>query len=477
MNDVTSLLTVLRNAYLAGVASVLPEALVPKLVKRLGNNLKVGQTVHPLNSNCYIIGFGKAVINMVKPVEDILRNADGSSHLLDGVISVPYGIQNTIKDCNLLPDKSSKVRVYEGAKNNMPDEHALTATREIITLVEALKSSDLIIALISGGGSALLTLPKPPVTLEEKQNIIQTLNRAGADITELNTVRKLLSEVKGGNLALKTRARIITLILSDVINSPLGIIASGPTVPNEDTREDLTKIFSKYDIQMPPSVMQALSDYKPSCTDDFGHVSNFLMGDNNVALDAARKSIQTSLGEECCTVVVSSSLRGEASSVAETMAMLCHLILKGYDKCARENLISTPEFDEEKMSVEKRFDFQGISFAQLISSLFVSDADQLISDIGSSIVARKPCCLLFGGETTVRVVGTGIGGRNQEMVLAMMIHLHKVLHDEQLSGHVAFVSAGTDGIDGPTDAAGAGTYWTPQESYLYAHTEKASQPD
>ncbi|KAF2362344.1 MOFRL domain [Trinorchestia longiramus] len=475
MRDTTTSLNALRNAYLAGVSSVLPNVLVPKYVKRDGDTLIVGETTHFLNNNVYIIGFGKAVINMVRPVEEILRNSDGSSHLVRGVISVPHRIRDIIQDSSLLPDQSSKVQIYEGAENNLPDENANYAAQIIVSSIENLAERDLLITLISGGGSALLPLPKSPVTMLEKQEMVKKLSSAGADIVELNTVRKTLSDVKGGKLALKTRAKVVTLILSDVINSPLDIIASGPTFPNKDPPGAALDVLTKYKIDAPSSVMEVMLDHKPIEAAQLRHVTNYVIGDNNLALNAAQNFLQTVFGENC--FIVTASLQGNASDIGKSLALLSQIILTGYKQgtlgdCTQFQTKPKATMDSAGKFIEPIESKSEIVFENLLESLHVRDSSAFLRNLARCVSDKKPCCILFGGETTVKVTGTGTGGRNQEMVLAFTVHIEQLLSESQPAGTVGFVSAGTDGIDGPTDAAGASTFWTAKEN-LYKEAQLA----
>ena len=274
-----------------------------------------------------------------------------------------------------------------------------------LKILELLKSADertLVICLISGGGSALMPAPSEGITLEEKQETTRLLLECGANIVELNAIRKHFSQVKGGGLARAAfPARVVALMLSDVIGDPLDVIASGPTVPDTSTFKTCQEIVDKYDLgdQIPPSVQDRMQEGlagripdTPKPGDEaLERCQNVVVGSNGLAVSAA-KDRATELGYN--TMVLSTRLEGEAREVAHV-----------YSAVAKEVLTS-----------------------------------------GQPVPA--PACVIAGGETTVTVRGSGKGGRNQEIALAGAL---------QLAGWdgVVLFSGGTDGTDGPTDAAGA----------------------
>lgn len=394
----------LRGAYQSAVRAVLPQLLIPKYIRRTGDTLLVGKDTLRLNRNVHVVGFGKAVINMVKPIEDILKIDEKTSHLVSGVLSVPVGLRSSVKDANLLPDKNSPIQIYEGALHNVPDEAAYIAAKRILDLAVCLRPDDLLIVLISGGGSALFPIPMYPFDLAEKQELVKQLSNAGADIVELNTVRKALSAVKGGKLATKTKARIISLILSDVVNSPLDIIASGPTVPNTDNPQKTLNVLRKYNIKIPATVHEVLSNQAKANHKDWSHVTNYIIGDNSTALLGAAQYLKSNQSSGNTTVkIVSSALIGNSAEVGRSLAELGHLVSLGYTG--------------EHIDIN----------TTLLTDLCVEDETEFVEIVNLCVADRVPLCLLFGGETTVRVRGTGHGGRNQEMVLAAAIHLNQVM--------------------------------------------------
>jgi len=335
-----------------------------------------------------LIGFGKAASLMSKAIEDNLGDL-----LAGGIIVTKYGH-------SVLGDRNSKIITYE-AGHPLPDENGLKATQEIVRALKEADENTLVICLISGGGSALLVAPYRDITLAEKQEVTGMLLKAGADIYELNTVRKHISAVKGGRLAEAAQpAAIISLILSDVMGDRLDMIASGPTVPDKTTYDDAQNVLRKYKLEnrLPASVaeiigkgIRGLMPETPRDDDPvFQRVRNIIIGSNKIAADAARKAAEL-LGYR--TTVISTELSGEASIVARELA-------------------------------RKAIDFK------------------------KALATGGKACLIAGGETTVKVRGNGKGGRNTELALVFGMEI------KGLPG-ITFLSAGTDGTDGPTDAAGA----------------------
>lgn len=285
-----------------------------------------------------------------------------------------------------------------GAGHPIPNADGLKAARKIAKTVRAAKADELILALISGGASALLPMPPPSITLEDKRNATQLLLTSGADIHEINTVRKHLSELKGGGLArLAYPAALQVLILSDVLDNDPGTIASGPTAGDLTTFSDAKGVFLRRGIweQIPNSIQAHLDRGCDGLIDEttlpedeiFRDVSNTIVGSNLISLDSICQSAK-SAGYD--VQIVSKALTGEARSVAEKFLMR------------------------------------------------------------ASAPIERPTAFVAGGETTVTVRGSGLGGRNQEMALTFAIDADSRFNN--LSW--VFLSGGTDGIDGPTDAAG-----------------------
>ncbi|XP_003743581.1 glycerate kinase [Galendromus occidentalis] len=393
----------IRIIFRAAVRSVDPKVLVRKNVRIVDKELgfKVGSfegPVYRVKHNIYICGFGKAVAPMAAQLQELFR-----PHVEKGVISVPSGFtefSEKLEKRRWLPEHP--IEVIEGAAGNIPDENSLEASGKIVKLIKGLSENDILFVLISGGGSALCPMPKPPLTLSEKRQIIQHLSKAGATIQELNKVRIRLSALKGGKLLKHTKAQVISLILSDIVGDPLDLIASGPTVESRISSTDAIEVLEKYDFKI-SETLRGVIETEP---DDrvCSSFSNHLIGSNRVALDAAKLSAK-SYGFH--TIVATDRLTGEAREVAKKIVK----IVDG--DCSGLGLSAAVE--EELRSLPK----------------------------------DTPICVLFGGETTVTVTGEGKGGRNLEMALAAGMALEEQQKD------VVFLSGGTDGIDGPTDVAGA----------------------
>ncbi|KAK3922062.1 Glycerate kinase [Frankliniella fusca] len=417
-----------KAAFLAAVSAVKPAHLIENAVQINGRIMTVKGTDFQLKQPCYVIGFGKAVLEMALTMEKKLGNL-----MKKCIISVPVGIQ----EIQPIPS-DTKVEILQGAANNLPDKLAEDNARRILKVVKDLQKDDTLIVLISGGGSALLPLPLEPLTLEEKLQVIKKLANAGADILQLNCVRKCLSAVKGGGLAAAAQpATVISLILSDVIGDPVDFIASGPTASNKDSPTAAWDIICKFQLQnsIPKSVESCLlSSYsKPRNLEGKG-VYNILIGNNSVAITAAKNSL---VGLNYSVCILSSSIQGNVSRVAllysQLACRICKVLLK--KEC---NL------------------FEGLEEEFLLSSEAEDDLKKAIYNSSST----RGLCLIAGGETTVKVTGTGKGGRNQELALRFAEELKKVSTGDEYANRfsISLLSAGTDGIDGPTNAAGAFGY-------------------
>lgn len=332
-----------------------------------------------------VVGAGKASGAMAAAAEEALGD-----RVADGVVAV--------KDGHLAPTR--RVRLLE-AGHPVPDRRGAEAARAIRDLASTASADDLVLVLVSGGGSALTPAPAPPITLEEKQSLTRLLLRAGANINQLNAVRKHCSTLKGGQLARAAApARVQALLLSDVIGDALDVIASGPTAPDASTFAEAMGILARFDIrdQVAPSIVARLQQgmlgaipETPKPGDPlFERVGNLVIGNNALVVDAAAAAARE-LG--LVPHVLTRSLEGEAGEVGRRFAAMARDIREGRGPVA------------------------------------------------------PPCCVIAGGETTVTVRGQGSGGRCQELALAAAIEL------EGVPG-VVVLAAGTDGSDGPTTAAG-----------------------
>ena len=372
----------------AGLQAVIPGAGIKRFCQLDGEILTVDGEKYDLGrfAEILVIGAGKAGAPMAKAIEEILGD-----RISAGFVTVKY---NHLEELH-------KIKIQE-AGHPIPDQNGLDGAQAIYQLATLADKNTLVFCLISGGGSSLLPLPVAGVTLEDKQKTTRALLACGATIHEINTIRKHLSIIKGGGLAKAVYpATLITLILSDVVGDDLDSIASGPCVPDSKTFFDCRAIFKKYSIEneIPPSVLSYIESgitgqvaETPKAGQDFFRKNqNVIIANNYNALSKAKEKAEE-LGYN--TVLLSSMLEGETRDVAAN-----HIAI------ARE-----------------------------------------IQLHGQPV--QQPACLLSGGETTVKIQGSGKGGRNQEFTLAAAV---KMVGME----NITVLSAGTDGTDGPTDAAGA----------------------
>lgn len=415
--------THLSQIFHQAVIAVRPENLLLNTVRVDKNQLIVNGRSCEISKHVYVIGFGKAVLGMAVQLEKILGTA-----LTSGIATVPDGIFEQFASLpEFLPSASSRIRFIEGAKDNLPDLAAYNGAVKIRNLVTTIDEGNILIVLISGGGSSLLPLPRHPITLEEKLALIKSLGKAGATIIEINTVRKKLSELKGGRLALLgRRTNIISLILSDVVGDPLDFIASGPTVRNVDESDAALRIVQKYHLLefVSDSVREVLTSKEATSsvpTSQFDWVHNVIIGNNKLASQAAAEHARN-LGYQAVILTVSIS-----SDVKTLSVWYAHLV---------KSILSKSESDLRSSFEEAR----RTEYADLVDVERVLNFD-----------LRRPICLIGSGEPTVVVRGNGKGGRNQELALRFSLELSRL----KVSKHVTFLAAGTDGIDGPTDAAGA----------------------
>lgn len=378
-----------RAIYLAAVQGVQANVLL--------NNVKWEELAdRPLGDyrRVVVTGMGKAAMAMAWEVE---KRFD--EHISEGCVVVPRGYSDTLP----FPFKRpQKINVLE-AGHPVPDATSEDAAQVLLELADRCTADDLFIVLISGGGSALTTCFAPGISLEEGQKMVQLLLRCGADIRELNTVRKHISLLGGGRLARQAApAETIALAISDVVGDDLSVIASGPTVGDPTTYDDALRVLRKYDLwdEAPESVRMYLMAGKqdvsletPKPRDPvFSHVKTRLIGTNRDALKAACREATR---RQYDVKIHDAWVEGEAREAGKKLA------------------------------------------------------GEMLEDNDA-----RPVCHLWGGETTVTVRGKGVGGRNQEVALGSAFTLDGV--DQK----VLLMSGGTDGIDGPTDAAGA--YATPQ---------------
>ena len=377
------------NCIEAALSAVDPRNAVYRTVKVEGKTLIIKNLKFDLDSigNIYVIGGGKASGAMAEAIENILGDL-----IKEGVVNVLKGTEKRFR--------VKRIKLV-GASHPIPSEIGVSGVKEMLKIAEKAGENDLVIVLISGGGSALMPMPAPPITLEEKKKVTQLLLKSGATINEINAVRKHISGFKGGQLARAIYpATTVALIISDVVGDPLDTIASGPTAPDTTTFRDAHRVLTFYNIinDVPKSVRERIEKglrgeipETPKPGDKiFERVHNIIIANNKTACRAAEEKARE-YGAN--TMILSTFIEGEARHVGTVLAGIAREIHK---------------FNEP---------------------------------------IRRPAVIIMGGETTVTVTGSGKGGRNQELVLSSAIRIRG------LKG-TAIVSIGTDGIDGVTDAAG-----------------------
>lgn len=380
-NDATAI-------FYKALQAVEPGAAVKRYCKLEGQHFIVAEWVYDLAryKNLFIIGAGKASAPMAAAMENIL-----GKRISSGIIIVKYNHIGDLSQVNLIE-----------AGHPLPDENGQQGADAILNLAKNADKNDLVLCLISGGGSALMPLPSHSLTLKDKQDTIKVLLSCGATIHDINAIRKHTSMIKGGRLARAAYpATLVSLILSDVVGDDLDVIASGPTVPDSSTFSHCLEIFHKYNIikKIPENIVNHIESgvsgkvtETPKTGDPaFDKTRNLIVGSNIESLKAAKQKAE-SLGYE--VLVLSSMIEGETRHIAHVHGAIAKEIIK----------------------------------------------------TGNPL--PPPVCILSGGETTVTLTGKGLGGRNQEFALAAAI-------DIAARESVVVLSGGTDGTDGPTDAAGA----------------------
>jgi len=405
-----SLLHDAENIYKAALASVDPARLVESHVSREGSRISAGGETYDLKDyeKVFMVAFGKSAFPMARSLAKIL-----GGRLTKGIVISPGA------------DRFPSAGVtFVRASHPSPDAGSVRAGKKVMSLAKAAGGKDLIFMLVSGGGSSLLALPAKGIPLKDKRAVGDRLIKAGADIQQLNTVRKHISGIKGGRLAKAAYpASIVSLVISDVIGDDLGTIASGPAHWDPTTFKSARRVLKKFGIweTCPPAVAEYIAkgvrgeaSETPKKDDPwFLNVRTHIIGDNKTALDSAEKAARQAGFQ---TMRLASADSGEARVAA-----------KDYIR----------------------------EFRRLL---------------GDPAIHKAPTCMLAGGELTVRVRGRGKGGRNTEFVLAALNEIQKGenLHyfgspvegpagnrTVAVLGDWLILSMGTDGIDGPTDAAGA----------------------
>lgn len=378
----------------AAVAAVEPEELVRRFLEANPELLEVTGEIR-------LAGIGKAASAMARGARGVLEG-----RLAGGVLIVPEGSEG---------EASGEGLEVFGGGHPVPNETGVRGAREVLGLAEGLGEDDLLLCLVSGGGSALMTLPPEGVSLDDLQRTTEALLRAGATIGELNCVRKHLDRLKGGRLARAAApGRVLALVLSDVVGDPLDVIASGPVSPDPTTFEDAIRVLERQGVgsaEGPTGVPAAVREHL-----ERGH-----------------------RGQE-------DESPGPGNPVFETVA--AHVV--GSNRLAAEGALA---------EAERR------GYAPLLLSTMITgearEVGRVLAALGTEVLRSgslisPSACLVAAGETTVTVTGAGRGGRNQEVALGAAVALDELLRgDPDAAGRILVASLGTDGIDGPTDAAGA----------------------
>lgn len=379
----------IREIFDAGVRAADPRKAILKSCawNAAHDRFVIGERTYDLHGRRILIaGIGKAACPMAAAMEDLL-----GSRIEKGLVIT--------KDGHTVPLKRIEIRE---AAHPVPDERGMQASEDLLALIRDAGEDDVIIFLISGGGSSLMILPSPGISLGDTQAVTKILLESGATIKEINVIRKHLSRIKGGQFARTVYpATLLSLVISDVIDDELDVIASGPAVPDGSTFADCVFILNKYRImeKIPASVRERLEKGAKGDIEEtpkqgdcvFTNVSTHVVGTSGLSLQAARDA---AVSRGYNAMILSSCIKGETREVAVVHAAILR---------------------EVKMS-------------------------------GNPITA--PACIISGGETTVTVRGPGLGGRNMEFVLAAALEIEGI-------DNVAVLSGATDGTDGPTGAAGA----------------------
>ena len=402
----------------AGVAAVKPHRCIDEVWSTHSLNLAIFERI-------LVVGGGKAGAAMAAALEDSLHKQKIDLQRVHGWVNVPNETVCPTKRIHLHPSRPMGV--------NHPTKEAWSGTLAMLDLVERAGPNDLLVCLISGGGSALLCAPVPGISLEEKQLVTKLLHRCGASIQEMNAVRKHLSRIKGGGLArtwlqsAPSPRPLLSLIISDVIGDPLDVIASGPTAVDPTTFADALAILEQYQLmsQVPETVLHYLQAGQ--------------LGEQSDAYPETMKQMPVN---------------------AQGQPVIWNLIVANSEKAAR----AAKEHAEQ------------LGYVVLNEGIQQGDTASYAQSVARQIRAlkaqsfAKSLCILSTGETTVKLPHQhGLGGRNQEWVLALIAELGE--HDMR---HVTVLSGGTDGEDGPTDAAGA---WADATLIHNAHSVKLDPLD
>ncbi|WP_457640790.1 glycerate kinase type-2 family protein [Persephonella sp.] len=368
------------NIFLKSIEAVHPKNIIPENLSVKDRTIYIQNKSFPIKDRLFIFGSGKASIEMAKAVENIL-----SEHIAGGTVVCNY------------TQKLKKIKAIEGS-HPVPTEKSIKAGGILIEEISKLSEKDFFIYLLSGGSSALIEKPIDPITLEDFRKTTELLLKNSIPIEEINVIRKHISQIKGGRLGKKTKARGIVLVLSDVVGDDLFTIGSAPLYYDRSTYKDAYNILKKYHLldEIPDSVKQVILNGVEGKIEDTPKrenpkIKHFIIGSNFIALQKAKEIAEK---KGYTAYIFTSLLKGEAREIAKSITAI---------------------------------------------GLEIKKTDNPV---------KKPVCILFGGETTVTVKGNGKGGRNQELCLSALKEIKE-------TDGIVLLSGGTDGIDGNSDAAGS----------------------
>jgi len=377
----------------AGLDVVDPYECVKRVLKKKNNTLFVANKFEQeliSHNSVYLIGAGKAVLPMALAACEVIG------------IDLKKGVLIAKHENNAIQSKLPEQIITVTGDHPIPSEKSVKSTRKMVEGISKLKVDDLVILLLSGGGSALMTLPHDNISIHELQQVTEKLLRSGATIEEMNIVRKHLDLIKGGGLARKVYpARLITLVLSDVVGDALDAIASGPSVADKSTYSEALNVLKKYNLT--------------------GGISPKIIGHLKVGVDGLIPET-VKPGEDCLD-----------SSQIEIIGSVGTAVQAAFEK-AVENGFHTRVLTTQLKGESQKI---GLDLAGELKKVVLGKSD-----------LSKPALLIAGGETTVTVRGDGKGGRNQELALSAAREIENI-------NNCLLISFATDGEDGPTDAAGA----------------------
>ncbi|CAL1548503.1 unnamed protein product [Lymnaea stagnalis] len=449
------------DIFKSAIRAVRPKAMIENvlLYNRISSTLKVQDRCYTINRNVFIVGFGNAVLGMARVVEDML-----GEHVVTGIISIPLGLQEEIKDAYsnemfLAPD--TKIQVYVGASDNEVDEAGHNASKAIHGLVSNLVETDVLIVLCSAGGSTLCPSPHPPITLKELHLTTELLWQNGANVKEMNIIRKNIEMLKGGGLALAARpAKVLSLVLSSVIGDTADLVASGPTCLTQPTPHHCLEILQRLAIidKVPDNVRKFLERQakqiniaKAQTIHDplqakaerdaiWQDVQNIVVGNNSIACQAAIVRA-SELGY--FPLILTTVLTGEARDIGFLFAKLTKFVMMCFDR--RAGLEPNPELSMLELELVRG----GIRKKWI---------NHISNSVDRAHNMNKDICIISGGEIDISVSGAGVGGKCMESALAAAIQLYEEFRVKEMNvaeSQMCYLSCDSDGHDGVTKMAGA----------------------